>query len=117
MDLNTAIQAHSEWKMKFRSAIQKSEKLDAAAIGVDNKCPLGQWLHGEGKTRFGQLGTYANCRDLHATFHREAAKVATAINSGDLARASSMLENGTSYTVASNQVGVAIIALKKEAKI
>jgi len=117
MDLNNAIQAHGEWKLKLRMAIQKSEKLDVPAISADNKCALGQWLHGEAKMKFGALKSYGDCVQKHAAFHREAAKVGTSINSGDMKTASAALENGTPYTNASSAVAVAILALKKEASL
>lgn len=53
----------------------------------------------------------------HAAFHREAAKVGSSINSGDMKTASAALENGTPYTNASSAVAVAILALKKEASL
>ena len=55
MDLNEAIQAHSEWKMKLRSAIQSRTQLDAATIARDDCCALGKWLHGESRAQYGRL--------------------------------------------------------------
>jgi hypothetical protein len=117
MDLETAIQAHGEWKLKLRGAIQKKEQLDAASIAKDNVCPLGQWLHGEAKAKYAAAKTYASCVDKHATFHREAGKVAAAINVGKYDDASAMLAAGTSYAAASSAVATAIIDLRKEAKL
>jgi methyl-accepting chemotaxis protein len=115
MDLDTAIQKHSEWKTKFRSAISKQESMDTETISKDNCCELGKWLHGEAKTKFGKLASYTNCVSKHATFHVNAGKVATAINAKKYAEAEAMIANGTPYTSASNEVGIAIIRLKKEA--
>lgn len=117
MDLTTAIQAHGEWKLKLRGAIQKKEQLDAAAISVDNKCPLGQWLHGEAKKSFGALKSYQDCVTKHAAFHQEASKVAATINKADYTAATAMLEGGTTYAAASSAVGGAIMALKREAQL
>lgn len=115
MDLGSAIQAHGEWKLKLRTAIQKKERLDVAAIAVDNKCPLGQWLHGEAKARYASMKSYQECVVRHAAFHKEASRVAEAINAADYATASAMLDAGTPYTAASGAVGSAIIGLKREA--
>lgn len=117
MDLNNAVGKHAEWKVKFRSAISKQEQLDVATIAKDNCCDLGKWLHGEAKASFGRLASHAECVKKHATFHVEAGKVAAAINAKKYAEAETMIGNGTSYAHASSAVGVAIMQLKKEAKL
>lgn len=117
MDLESAIGKHAEWKVKLRGAISNKEKLDASTISRDDCCELGKWLHGEAKSKFRGLASYAACVGKHATFHVEAGKVAAAINAGNFSGAEAMLGSGTPYTAASNAVGVAIINLKKEARL
>lgn len=117
MDLDSAIGKHAEWKMKFRNAISKQEQMDAATLAKDNCCDLGKWLHGEAKTSFSRLASHAECIKKHASFHVEAGKVATAINAKKYAEAEAMIAGGTSYAQASSAVGVAIMRLKKEAKL
>jgi methyl-accepting chemotaxis protein len=114
MNLDEAIQKHAEWKMKFRVAITKKEKMDAAAIQGDKNCQLGQWLHGEGHVRYGQSPTFKDLIVKHASFHRAAGKVASTINAGQYDVAAGMIDGGTEYTQASVAVGVAIMQLKKE---
>jgi len=115
MDLDKAGHAHAEWKVKLRVAISKQEKLDAATIAKDNCCPLGQWLHGDAKSRYGSHPAYRDCVPKHAAFHREAGAVALAINAQEYARATGMLEAGTAYAAASSAVGSSILGLKKAA--
>lgn len=115
MDLDHAIQKHSEWKIKFRAAISKQEILDAATISKDNCCDLGKWLYGDAKTKFGNLESHADCVSKHATFHTEAGKVAAAINQKKYAEAEKMIDSDTAYTAASRSVAGAILKLKKEA--
>jgi methyl-accepting chemotaxis protein len=117
MNLDDAIAAHAEWKTKLRRAIQKKEPLDVASISSDNKCPLGQWLHGEARGQYARLTSYGTCVANHAEFHRCAGKVATKINAGNYTEAEAMLANGTPYAAASSAVGVAIIGLRKEANL
>ena len=117
MDLDSAIQKHAEWKMKFRSAIAKQESLDVATIAKDNCCDLGKWLHGEGKSQYGSLGSHADCLVQHAKFHVEAGRVAQAINAKKYADAENMMGSGTPYSTASNVVASAIMKLKKEARL
>lgn len=117
MDLSQAIEKHAEWKLKFRTAITKSETMDAGAISKDSCCDLGKWLLSEGKTKFGSLKTYTACVAKHAAFHIEAGKVAQAINAKRFAEAEAMLNSGTPYAIASSGVGVAVMQLKKEARL
>ncbi|MGB9129121.1 MAG: CZB domain-containing protein [Thiobacillus sp.] len=117
MDLNNAIDAHAQWKTKFRAAITGKQAMDAATISKDNCCDLGKWLHGEGKTKCGSLPGHADCVRKHAAFHVEAGKVASAINAKNYSQAESMLASGTSYASASSAVGVAIMQLKKAAAL
>lgn len=112
MDLDLAIEKHSQWKLKLRTAIAKKESMDAAVIGRDDACELGKWLHGEAKASLGRLPSYAACVAKHAAFHVEAAKVAKAINSHEYTAAEAMLGAGTPYIAASSAVGVAIMTLK-----
>lgn len=114
MDLNSAVEKHTEWKTKFRVAITKQETMDAATISKDNCCELGRWLHGEGKSKYGGLASHKDCVTTHAKFHEEAGKVAAAINSKKFDQATNMLSAGTTYAAASSAVGVAIMKLKKE---
>lgn len=117
MDLEQAIQKHAEWKIKFRAAMTRHETMDAATIGKDNCCELGKWLHGDGRTLFRSLPSYLTCVSHHAAFHTEAAKVAQLINAKKFVQAEALLENETAYAVASSQVGMAIMRLKKEARL
>lgn len=117
MDLNEAIKAHSDWKVKLRGAISAQSTLDAPTIAKDNCCVLGKWLHGESKSLLGSMGSHADCVRHHAAFHREASKVAEVINNKRFAEAEKMLAPGSPYAVASNAVVIAIGALKREAKL
>ena len=113
MDLDSASKAHAEWKVKLRLAIANKEKLDAATISQDNCCALGKWLHGEAKGLFSALPAYKDCLGKHASFHREAGKVAQFINAGNYDGAAKMLDAGTPYALATAAVGSAILGLKK----
>ena len=117
MDLEATIRRHAEWKMKFRSAMAQHQTLDPVIIAKDNYCELGKWLHGEGKAKFGNLHTHADCVSIHAAFHAEAGKVAQTINAKDYVEAENMLGNGTRYTNAADEVAAAIMKLKDDAKL
>lgn len=117
MDLNQAIEKHAEWKVKFRTAIAKQDLMNAETISKDNCCELGKWLHGVGRAKFSNLPSFMKCVSNHARFHVEAGKIAQAINAKKYTEAETMLTNGTAYSLASNEVGTAIIQLKKDTQI
>jgi len=115
MDMNEALKAHAEWKVKLRSAISKKESLDAAKIALDNCCALGMWLHGESKIKYGRLKSHGECVSHHAAFHRAASAVAKTINDKKYPEAEAMLGMSTPFANASTAVAIAIGHLKKEA--
>jgi methyl-accepting chemotaxis protein len=86
-------------------------------ISKDNCCDLGIWLYGEGKSLHGSLASHTECSAKHKLFHVEAGKVASAINSKQYTEAEAMLNTDTPYFLASSAVGVAIMRLKKEARL
>ncbi|MBX3609677.1 MAG: CZB domain-containing protein [Hydrogenophaga sp.] len=117
MDLESSVAKHGEWKMKLRGAINRQETLDATSIGSDHRCELGQWLHGDARKQYGSLKSYATCVARHAEFHAEAGKVAKAINAKRFGEAETMIGAGSAYAQASSAASVAILALKKEARM
>ena len=113
MNLDNAITAHAQWKMKFRGAIAAKQAMDASTIAKDNCCEVGKWLHGEGRTAWGSKPEFVTLIERHKVFHVEAGKVATAINSKHYDLATKMIDSSTPFAAASSAVGVAILGLKK----
>ena len=69
MNFDEAIQAHAAWKVKLSAYLYKCDgSLKSADVRVDNRCPLGQWLHGEGK-KYASLAEYQTLIKEHARFH------------------------------------------------
>ena len=110
--LDTAFHAHTEWKVKLRSAIAKKETIDAKIVSADSQCALGKWLHGEGKLKYGKLSAFSECVSSHAAFHKAAGEVARAISAEKFEEASKLLDAGTPFSIASTEVGLALAALK-----
>lgn len=117
MNLDEAVQKHAEWRVRFRSAIAKKERLDVGTISRDNCCVVGQWLHGDGKARLGGRSDFRRAVESHKAFHTQAGRVASLINAGKYGDAKAALSGGTAYTSASNDVGLALNALKKAAAL
>ncbi|WP_052700450.1 methyl-accepting chemotaxis protein [Methylocucumis oryzae] len=113
--LDVAIHKHSEWKVKFRSAIVHHEHLDVEKISKDNCCDFGKWLYSPIREQLGHLDTFQACVEKHAEFHTEAAKVAAAINEQNFDAANEMLHGDSSrFVSASSAVGAAIMRLKRD---
>jgi hypothetical protein len=115
INLDTAIRAHADWRNKLRNAAAKHEQLDAETISRDDCCEMGKWLHGAGGSRYGGKPTFVELIAGHKNFHAQAGKVARAVNQGD-AQAVQMMDSGTPFLRASNEVGRLIVQLKKEFK-
>ncbi|QFY44991.1 chemotaxis protein [Candidatus Methylospira mobilis] len=115
MNLDEAIQAHADWKKKFRVAIHKQETMDTSTIAKDDCCVLGKWLHAEAKSLYADIESYPVLVSHHKTFHAEAGKVASLVNTKKYAEAELALDAHTPYGVASQAVGQAIYRLRKEA--
>jgi methyl-accepting chemotaxis protein len=114
MDLDRAVAAHAQWKIRLRGAIANGDQLDAASVSADNCCELGKWLHGDARRLADPQGLIGDCTAKHAEFHRQAGQVARAINAKRMDDAERMLAPGTAYSNASNNVGVALLRLKRQ---
>lgn len=114
MYFESAIQSHVEWRSRFWMAIRTGATFDVQKTGGDCHCDVGRWLHGEGKRLYRDLPAYRECLERHAEFHREAAKVAVAVNAGDAATTETMLGIGTPYSRASTGCVGALRALASE---
>jgi len=113
LDVDSAIEAHRQWKVKLRQAMAGHQKLDADTICRDDQCPLGRWIHGPGGTRWGTRPIFVELRDKHAVFHQAAGRVAKAINAGRYAEAKQMIESGSVFGDASIEVSTVLTQVKR----
>ncbi len=114
MDLDQVIYDHAEWKTRFQTAILQRERMDVAAVCSEDCCNLGKWLRGVGERSSGHLTAFTFLVQTHAAFHREAGRIVSLINAGDVEAAEAELEYGTSYSRAAQGVALAIMALQEE---
>jgi len=112
-DFEKAVEAHRAWKVTLRSALAKDEQLDASAICRDDRCALGQWLHGPASARWQSKPQFVELMTQHAEFHSAAAEVAETINRHDRSRAEELLGSGSRFALASNQTVSAILQLQR----
>jgi hypothetical protein len=98
INLYDALKAHTDWKKRLMEYLdgRSTEVLQPHEICVDNRCALGKWIHGPGKSRFGEQPLFLNLVDEHAKFHFQASKVVEAHQAGNSALALQILsENFT----------------------
>ena len=112
LNFMSAIDAHMKWKMRLESHIHDSstEDLQTEAVSRDDKCALGQWIHGIGAERFGKFDAFGDVKAEHANFHACAGRVLAASRQGRKQDALEMLERGD-YARASRQVKILLARL------
>lgn len=106
MNFSTAIQAHTNWKLRLYSCCSASSKdvIDIPGLAKDNLCDLGKWLHG-GSHECAADPQFGELISAHAAFHRAAASIAAMIASGKKAEAAALIDSPESeYSKLSLQV-------------
>lgn len=111
MTADEAINAHREWKSRFRTALSHRQTLDVAVIAADCHCEFGIWLHGDAKLHFGGHSRYAACVAYHAAFHLEAGKIAEKVNQREFLAVEGMMSRHSSYSQASEALIESVTAL------
>lgn len=107
-EINAAIIAHGEWKERLASAIEtgKSE-FTPDKIMVDNLCVFGKWFHSlTGADTVTE--EYSEVKELHATFHKAAAKVLDAALAGKTEEARALIGDGSEYAKISSSLTLAL---------
>lgn len=115
MDFDQAVVAHGAWKNKLVEYLKKHDgSLKPAELTVDNKCPLGQWIHGEGM-KYSKLPEFATLSAEHARFHKAVAEVVRHADEGKSINAETALGGKSEFSSASTAVVLAIVSMKKHA--
>jgi hypothetical protein len=96
-DLDTQIQAavgaHAQWKFRLNAAIEQgTSDFVVGTVRKDDQCPFGKWLHYEIAAGLKAAGHYRAVKELHATFHLEAAKVLELAVSGKKEQAKAAMD-------------------------
>jgi hypothetical protein len=113
IDLDTAIAAHENWKLRLQNYLdQKStEDLRPEVVCLDDHCDLGKWLHGPGGQRLGKYPAFSVLIARHKSFHVHASTVVALAQSGNKEKASDLMEAGYHHT--SRQVILLLRELKR----
>ena len=116
MDFDEAIAAHSAWKAKLKSYLQKPDKsLDANRVAMDDQCKLGQWLHADG-AKFSGAPEFKELKNQHANFHRAAADLIKRANAGEQVAEEAALGANSPFTKLSAEVVQLILKVKQKAQ-
>ena len=112
-DFDKAIEAHRQWKVRLRKAIAERTSLDADTLCRDDRCPLGQWLHGDGQRRWGSAPGFTALLERHAEFHNAAGQVARQINAGAVEQAERLIGAGSRFAQVSTEVCTLLTRAKR----
>jgi len=89
------------WKSRLLTAIDTGAlDIPADTVAMDSQCPFGKWLYGEALSP--TVRDSEECRrvtELHAQFHRVAAKVVALALSGKKMEADKLMALNGEYTV------------------
>lgn len=100
-----AISAHGLWKARLRDAIASGKSdYNIETVAKDDQCTFGKWLHSDGKHGFSSTAEYERVRELHAEFHRVAARVLQLATGGHVNEATTAIESGSEFTAVSGNL-------------
>lgn len=93
LDFDKWIQAHRDWRQRLVSFIggNSAEVLEPEIICRDDRCALGQWIHGHGGKFYGDLEVFVRLRENHLQFHQSAGKVVSCFKAEGAVAATRML--------------------------
>ena len=115
-EFKTAISAHLGWRSKLNKYLLNPDgSLKHETVCLDNQCPLGKWLHGEGEVNKSRSPkTYEDLVHSHADFHKAAGHIVELINLGHKDDAIAELRPKSKYIAVSKQTVNLIKQLQKE---
>lgn len=104
--------SHAAWMTQLREYIYGVGEMDRETVGRDDDCAIGRWLYGEG-SKYRRLHEYQRARDVHAAFHRRAAKVVAMADRGRRHEAAADLAPGGELRMLSGALVQAFNQLNK----
>jgi len=113
VDVMAFIDAHRQWKMTLREAIESGDKIDTARLSRDDCCALGQWIYGDGQ-RLRERVSFSELVGRHAQFHQVAAQVGERVNQGQHEAAIDALGPNTPFSNATAGVVEVLAQVKRQ---
>lgn len=100
-EIRHAVESHAEWKARISRVIQSGEAdMKVEDVCQDQRCRLGHWLYSldePAKATF----RWRCVRDVHADFHREAAKALKVALAGDRKAARAAISHTSAFGLVS----------------
>lgn len=113
MNFDDAAISHIVWKDTLvEYLIKRDGNLKPSEVEVDDKCPLGQWILGEGK-HCSNFPEYATLKEQHTRFHKAAGEVVRGALLGLAIKPETVLGAESEFGGASIAVVTAIMDLKR----
>ena len=75
LDFAKARSLHMAWRSRLRSFLDGKEELDPQEIVSHRRCPLGQWIYGDGKGVYGNHPDMIAMEEIHASLHESIQRV------------------------------------------
>ncbi|MDM7456005.1 MAG: methyl-accepting chemotaxis protein [Tepidimonas sp.] len=113
LDIDEIIDAHRQWKIKLRDAMENHHRVDVDTLRRDDCCALGKWIYGEGRQRFGSQPRFAELIERHSHFHQVAADVGELVNRREWRQAEEAIAPGTPFSQATRGVVQVLSAVKR----
>ena len=109
--IQKAISAHAGWKARLRNVASTGTfDTPVATVQADNKCDFGKWLYGaELSGADKQSEHYLKVKQLHAEFHKIAAKVVEWATTNQKDKAAQTMAMGGAYSKASTSLTQAMM--------
>jgi Chemoreceptor zinc-binding domain len=95
LDIDMAKSAHENWKLRLEAYLagRSQEAFSPETICFDDRCDLGRWIHGPGKTKLGRFPGFTALTSHHKMFHYAASNVVALYQAGRMEEAQRMLEH------------------------
>ena len=113
IDVDGIIDAHRQWKVRLRDAIESRAKVDSVTLSRDDCCALGKWIYGEGSQRLGGRASFSELIERHKRFHAVAGSVGEQINQRRYREAEDALAPGTPFAEATSAVVLVLSSAKR----
>lgn len=115
MNWDNAVKMHAAWKMRLLAYIRDPRiKIDPAVVGVDNRCPLGIWLHSEVKQKLAGMPEFETLIAEHARFHRAVGSAVEQVNAGKIVSDQTVLGWESEFAASSRVLVTTIMKLKRK---
>lgn len=114
-EIDKAIGAHGMWKSRLKQAIETGKAdTPVETIQSDNQCAFGKWLYGSTLSSTDKTSNhYKTVKDLHASFHKAAGKVAELAMAGKKTDAEKLMGMDGEFTTVSSKLTTAMMEWKK----